>query len=86
MPRFKRSTRIQSVIIPRRKGLSVQKAKSELKGAGFHYFKIDVKPHQYRFRQESPMHFNPKTFRTISLGKDNYGGMKAVIGVPKYGY
>lgn len=81
--RFKRSTRIQSVIFPRRKGLSRREAKSELLGAGFHYMKVDVTPKSYRYRQESPTHFDPKTFRTISLKP---GKMKAVIGMPKFGY
>jgi len=80
--RFKRSTRIQSIIFSRKKGLSRGEAKSELREGGFRYMKIDITPKSYRFRQESPMHFNPKTFRTISIKP----GMKAIIGVPKYGF
>lgn len=83
MARFKRSTKIQTIIVKRYPGLSQGKASSMVKGAGFGVFKVDVKPHQYRFRQESPMHFNPKTFRTISLKP---GSISAVVGVPKLQY
>jgi len=79
---FQRATKIQSVIVKRRKGLSQREARSKVIGAGFDFMKIDVTPNTYRFRQESPSMFNPKTFRTIKLN----AGMSAVIGVPRQGY
>jgi len=80
MPRFKKPTRIQTVIVNRRKGLSQKEAKSLVTKAGFDFMKIDVTPKTYRFRQEPPSVFNPKTFRTINFKP----GLSAVIGVPKY--
>lgn len=80
MVRFSRSTKIQSIIVKRRKGLSQREARSMITNAGFDFMKIDVTPKSYRFRQESPSAFNPKTFRTIKLKP----GLSAVIGVPKY--
>ena len=80
MPRFKRPTKIQSIIVNRRRGLTKGEARNMIANAGFDVFKIDVKPTQFRFRQKSPSMFDPKTFRTIKLKP----GLSAVIGVPKY--
>lgn len=77
--RFTRSTKVQSVIVKRRKGLTERKARTMIENAGFDFMKIDVTPHTYRFRQESPSLFKPKTFRTIHLKP----GLNAVIGVPR---
>lgn len=79
MPRFANPTKIQTVIVKRRKGLTKREASSMISKAGFNVLKIDTRPTQYRFRQKPPSAFNPDTFRTIKLNSR----LNAVIGVPK---
>lgn len=73
-------TEIQTILVPRPKFLTEGKARTWILEHGFHAKKIDVGQSVFRFRQLSPDHFEPKSFRTIPLGKS---GVQAVIGCPK---
>jgi hypothetical protein len=73
-------TEIQTLLVPRSKFPTEQKARAWILSHGFHAKKIDVGQSVMRFRQLSPSHFEPESFRTIPLGKS---GVQAVIGCPK---
>lgn len=58
---------VQSVEISRDKFTLVQ-AKAWLKREGFKYGKVDITPHEYRFRQEDPAEFSVFRSKTLARG------------------
>lgn len=78
---FVRGTRIQSVLLSKRRFKSAQAARKWARSRGFRASDLDETEQYYRFRQREPGHFDRSTFRTIVLTD----GVKAVIGVPKKG-
>ena len=65
--RGRRSMVVQSVEISRDKFTLVQ-AKTWLKREGFKYGKVDITPHEYRFRQEDPSEFTVFRSKTLANG------------------
>jgi hypothetical protein len=79
VPRFSRSTAIQSVLLSRRY-YSAGSAREWLRRNGFRS-SLDTTEHYHRVRQRQPGAFVKTTLRTIRLTK----GVKAITGVPKHG-
>jgi hypothetical protein len=73
-------TEIQTVLVPRAKFPTLASARAWVTEHGFRATKSDEGATVTRFRQLPPDHFEPKSFRTIPLGKS---GVQAVIGCPK---
>ena len=59
---------VQSVLLRRRKGFSLEDAKEKIKELGFAVMKVDITKKFFRFRQEPPQKF--KRFRTKKVKKD----------------
>jgi len=68
-------TEIQTVLVPHAQFPTREKARAWIVEHGFRATKADVGKSVTRFRQIDPDHFEPKSFRTIPLGKS---GMQAV--------
>ena len=76
--RCKRSTRIQSILIDR--GFYTEReARAWVQREGFRSVELDATPHTWRFRQEDPRRFAPRSFRTIQLTS----GVHAIIACPR---
>jgi hypothetical protein len=73
-------TEIQTVLVPHAQFPTREKARAWIVEHGFRATKADVGKSVTRFRQIDPDHFEPKSFRTIPLGKS---GVQAVIGCPR---
>lgn len=59
---------IQSVLLKRRKGFSLEDAKKKIKELKFKVLKVDITKKHFRFRQEPPRKF--KRFRSKKVDKD----------------
>lgn len=72
------SSHVHNVMLRRRKGFSVQNARSQLKEMGFEEKKIDITPHWYKFRQTVPDY--RKYFYRVKEANPN---VMFTIGIPK---
>lgn len=81
MPRFKKATKVQSIMFDRLKW-TVSESKKWLKDHGYKVPAVDTTSDYHRFRQAPPFQFQKGTFRTISFGASSLG-IKTVIAVPK---
>lgn len=71
-------TRIQSILIDRG-AFTEREARAWVQREGFRSTELDATPHLWRFRQEDPRRFSPRTFRTIHLTT----GVHAIIARPR---
>jgi len=77
--RFKKSSKVQSLIVNKKSFPTKTSAKSKVKELGFKTSKVDVTDNNFRFRQIDPSKCKQGQFATIPLTS----GVQAVICEPK---
>jgi len=77
--RFKKGSKVQSVIINKKSFPTKSSAKSKVKELGFKTTKVDVTENNFRFRQIDPKKCVQGQFATIPITS----GVQAVICEPK---
>lgn len=68
---------VQSVILGREHFRNLDQAKKWLIDHGYHYYKVDITPHYFRFRQQEPMPH--RRYRSIELKNVGY----LIVSYPK---